>query len=76
MQREVPVFPLGGETIVFDRAGNRQVMRIQGVVVLPIGAEVELPNRDMNATVVGVRLLVGTPTHPVQVCLDVQLPTP
>ena len=75
MEREEPVFPLGGETIVHDRARNRLVMRIRGVVLLPIGAEVELTNPNVNATVVGVRLLAGTSTRPVHVCLDVEVPT-
>lgn len=61
-------------TVVFDRARNEQVMRIKGVVVLPVGAEVELTDPHVSAIVTGVRLLAGNKTTPVAVCLDVQVP--
>ena len=70
----IPTHQLGGMTIVHDRQRNVQVMRIQGVVVLPIGAEVELTDPNLSAEVVGVRLLAGTADTPAHVCLDVKVP--
>ncbi len=70
----VPEPHLGDMTIVHDRERNLQVMRIQGVVVLPVGAEVELSNPNVNAIVTGVRLLAGADEDPVHVCLDVRVP--
>ena len=69
-----PTPQLGGFTVVHDRNRNRQVMRIRGVVVLPVGAEVELTEPNVNAVVEGVRLLAGSNTLPVHVCLDVKVP--
>ncbi len=65
---------LGGQTIVMYRVRNKQVMRIQGVVVLPVGAEVDLIDPHVNARVIGVRLLAGDNQTPVDVCLDVEVP--
>ncbi|MBW3634501.1 MAG: hypothetical protein KY456_15900, partial [Chloroflexi bacterium] len=62
------------ETFVHDRARNLPVMRIQGVVSLPIGAEIELYSPNVSATVVGVRLLAGSDHVPVALCLDVDVP--
>ena len=72
--RESREYSLGDYTVVYDRERNRQVMRLRGVVVLPIGAEVELTNPNVDAKVVGVRLLAGSRTGPVHVCLDVSVP--
>ncbi|HZH74532.1 MAG TPA: hypothetical protein VEY88_00780 [Archangium sp.] len=69
-----PTFGLEGRTLVFDRERNMQVMRIDGVVVLPIGAEIELTQPNVNARVTGVRLLAGGPGTPTAVCLDVEVP--
>ncbi len=66
---EKPV--LDGVTVIHDRAGNRQVMTAQGVVVLPVGSEVELMNPNVNAKVIGIRLLAG---NTATVCLDVEVP--
>jgi hypothetical protein len=74
LEYHAPVHELRPETFVHDRARNEQVMRIQGVVVLPIGAEIELVNPNVSATVVGVRLLAGSDHVPVAVCLDVDVP--
>ncbi len=74
LEYHAPVHELRPETFVHDRARNEQVMRIQGVVVLPIGAEIELVNPHVSATVVGVRLLAGSANVPVAVCLDVDVP--
>jgi hypothetical protein len=74
LEYHAPVYALRPETFVHDRARNEQVMRIQGVVVRPIGAEIELVNPNVSATVVGVRLLAGSDHVPVAVCLDVDVP--
>src|SRR5829696_3866192 len=74
VEYHAPVHELRPETFVYDRARNRQIMRIQGIVPLPIGAEIELYNPDVSATVVGVRLLTGSEHVPVAVCLDVDVP--
>ena len=74
VEYHAPVHELRPETFVHDRARNRQIMRIQGVVPLPIGAEIELYNPNVKATVVGVRLLAGSAHVPVVVCLDVEVP--
>jgi hypothetical protein len=66
-----PVVALGPRTLVHDRTSNRQVMWIAGVVVLPIGAQVELGEPNENVTVVGVRWLAGDPGV---VCIDVEVP--
>ncbi len=62
LEYHAPVHQLRPETFVHDRTRNEQIMRIQGVVVLPIGAEIELVNPHVSATVVGVRLLLGAST--------------
>src|SRR5215217_4056512 len=74
VEYHAPVHELRPETFVHDRARNRQIMRIQGVVPLPIGAEIELYNPNVKATVVGVRLLAGSAHVPVVICLDVDVP--
>jgi hypothetical protein len=68
------IVDLDGHTIVFDRQRGLQVMRIKGLVVLPIGAEVELVDPNVNAVVKGVRLLAAAGTSPACVCLDVEVP--
>ncbi len=73
-QYVIPELQLSAVTIVHDRARNRQVMRIQGVVVLPVGAEIELTDPNLTATVTGIRLLAGDSFTPAQVCLDVEVP--
>ena len=74
VEYHAPVHELRPETFVHDRVRNRQIMRIQGVVPLPIGAEIELYDPNVRATVVGVRLLAGSAHVPVVVCLDVDVP--
>ena len=74
VEYHAPVHELRPETFVYDRARNRQIMRIQGVVLLPIGAQIELVSPNVHATVVGVRLLAGSEHVPVVVCLDVDVP--
>ena len=74
VEYHAPVHELRPETFVHDRARNRQIMGIQGVVPLPIGAEIELYDPNVRATVVGVRLLAGSAHVPVVVCLDVEVP--
>jgi hypothetical protein len=74
VEYHAPVHELRPETFVHDRARNQQIMRIQGVVSLPIGAEIELYDPNIKATVVGVRLLAGSEQVPVTICLDVDVP--
>jgi hypothetical protein len=79
-EHHVPAMTFASETLVFDRKRNMQVLRLDGAVFLPIGAEVELTHPNVNATVVGVRLLaglegVGDDALPMKVCLDVDVPT-
>jgi hypothetical protein len=73
-QYVIPQVGLGGETIVHDKARNQMVMRLQGVVVLPVGATIELPESPESAEVVRVRLLSPSDNHPAHVCLDVKVP--
>lgn len=61
-------------TVIHDRVSNRQVMRIRGVVALPVGAEIELTDPNVSAEVTGVRLLAGTDSFPAAICLDVKVP--
>ena len=70
----VPELQLGAVTIVHDRARDRQVMRIQGTVVLPVGSEIELTDPNLTATVTGIRLLAGDAFTAAYVCLDVEVP--
>src|SRR3954454_24572359 len=51
VEYHAPVHELRPETFVYDRARNRQIMRIQGVVPLPIGAVIELVTPNVCATV-------------------------
>ena len=62
---------LDSRTLVFDRARNQPVLWLQGVLVLPVGALIELTDPDAQAYVVGVRLLAG---KPMTLCLDVEVP--
>jgi hypothetical protein len=61
-------------TYIHDRTAGKAIMMIEGVVVLPVGADIELTNPNVTAKVVGVRLLTGNETTPVSVCLDVDVP--
>ncbi|MGI8914782.1 MAG: hypothetical protein ACR2JY_13545 [Chloroflexota bacterium] len=63
---------LGRATLIYDRARGRPLLHLRGVVVLPVGATVELAGGG-TATVVGVRLLAGA-GDPAQLYLDVQVP--
>ena len=70
----VPRIELDPYTMVVDRARQEVVMRIEGVVVLPVGSIVELTDPNVDATVVAVRLLAGNERIPMRVCLDVEVP--
>ena len=73
--REIPILALATRTLIFDNKTSQQILWIDGVVVLPIGATVELTKPNLPATVVGVRLLAGLPGGPpAMVCLDVNVP--
>lgn len=58
-------------TVIHDLTGNRQVALLDGVVVLPVGSEIELTKPNVNVVVERVRFLAGPRAT---VCLDVRLP--
>ncbi len=58
MSEQTPLRALSGETVVYDRERDRPVLRLGGMVVLPVGATVDLPSSHA-AVVVGVRLRSG-----------------
>lgn len=66
-----PTFAVREDTLIFDLARNAEVIRLNRRLVLPVGTEIELTEPNVNATVVGVRLLAGDPAL---VCLDVKVP--
>jgi hypothetical protein len=63
------------ETIVLDRDGV-EVLRIKGVVPLPIGATVQLGTSEVDVKVIGVRLLCPPEGQPAVLCLEVDVPPP
>jgi len=71
-QLEIPTLPVDNRTLLFDVNSHQQVMWLEGVVNLPVGAVVELAYPNEDATVVGVRLLAG-PTSAL-LCLDLDVP--
>lgn len=74
MDNDTPTRILG-QTLVNDLKNSRQLLWIDGVLVLPVGAEIELLNPNVSAKVVRVRLLApALPQNTVRVCLDVEVP--
>jgi hypothetical protein len=72
---EIPVVGLEPRTLVFDRARQREVMWIQGLVPLPVGTEVELLDPNVSARVISIRLLGSVPNiTPSVLCLDCEVP--
>ena len=69
-----PRIELDPFTIVMDRARQEVVMRIEGVVILPVGSIIELTEPNVDATVIAVRLLAANERIPTRVCLDVEVP--
>ena len=69
---DAPTLPLFPRTLLFDRVRNMQVGWIEGIVPLPIGAEVELINPNVTAFVVGVRLSNGP--HDAALTYDLKVP--
>jgi hypothetical protein len=63
------------ETIVLDREGA-EVLRIKGVVPLPIGATVQLSTSKVDVQVIGVHMLCAPEGHPAVLCLEVEVPPP
>ena len=59
------------ETIVLDRDGV-EVLRIKGVVPLPIGATVQLSTSNVDVKVIGVRLICAPEGQPAVLCLEVE----
>ena len=74
--RKIEERKLANQTVVHDLNGNRAIMMINGVVVLPIGAEIQLTHPHISVTVESVRLLAGSLTDldEVVVCLEVRVP--
>ena len=69
------ITPVAQYTVVHDLDENRVLMKIAGVVPLPVGAEIELLSPNINVTVMRVRLLAGMGEgQPATVCLDVRRP--
>ncbi len=73
-QYVVPTLRLAPYTLIFDRERQRQVMRVRGLLPLPVGAEIELLDPNVSATVIHVRLLAGDSDIPPSLCLDVSVP--
>ena len=68
----LPEYALGSRTVIHDKDENIAVMRINGIVVMPVGTRIELVKPDRDVYVVGVRLLAPDPEDgAVYVCLDV-----
>lgn len=61
-------------TVVFDVKTNNVVLKIEGVVILPLDSIIELTQPNVNAKVVGHRLLPGSDKHPCTIRLDVEVP--
>lgn len=71
--RETPkLVGLEKQTVVFDLETNGPILRLDGILVLPVGSVIELPDPYSYARVESVRLLTpGGPAMPgMQVCLD------
>lgn len=69
---DTPLFSLAPHTVVFDRKLQVVIMRLHGVVTLPIGADIELVETKSYARVTGVRLLASVGDAPATLCLDVE----
>jgi hypothetical protein len=64
------------ETIVLDRDGV-EVLRIKGVVPLPIGTTIQLSTSKVeDVKVIGVRLVCAPEGQPAVLCLEVEAPPP
>ena len=74
--RKIERRKLANQTVVQDRKNNRPIMIIEGVVVLPIGAAINLINPNVDAIVVSVRLLPQSENSLIEVavCLEVEVP--
>lgn len=74
MDNDAPTRILG-QTLVNDVKRDKQVLWIEGVLVLPVGSVIELGDPLRSAKVVRVRLLApALPQNTVRVCLDVEVP--
>jgi len=73
---EVPHAKAPDRTLVMDAGSHRQLLWIDGVVILPVGARIELADPKADAVVIGIRLWgAGGGSHPLLV-LDVMLVQP
>lgn len=69
---DTPLVSLAPHTVVFDRRLQVVIMRLHGIVTLPIGSEIELVETASWARVIGVRLLASVGDAPATLCLDVE----
>ena len=69
---ESPIVSLAPQTLVYSRTHKVEVMRLHGVVTLPIGAEIEMLEPKGSLRVTGVRLLASVGDAPAMLCLDVE----
>ena len=71
----IPSVGIEKYTVIFNLSSNKPLLRIDGVLVLPVGSEIELPvPQSKNLRVERVRLLTpASPSEGVAVCLDVRL---
>ena len=68
--------PLEGRTCVMDRVTQDELLWVDGVAVLPVGAVVQLGNPNRNATVTGIRLWAGPERATVFLDVDVEVVGP
>ena len=59
---QAPQVGLAARTLVYDKLRSSQVMWLDGLVVPPVGATVELTDPNADATVVSIRLVAGDQT--------------
>jgi hypothetical protein len=69
-----PRLPLDGRTLIMDAVTQHQVMWIDGVVSLPVGAVIQLGPPNVDAPVVAVRLQAGKNTRSALLVLEVEVP--
>ncbi len=67
-----PLVSLAPHTVVYDHKLKVVIMRLHGVVTLPIGAQIELVETKSYARVTGLRLLASVGDAPATLCLDVE----
>ena len=66
---------LDPRTLIFDHKTDQQVMWIDGILPLPVGATIHLTHSTVDAVVVAIRLLPGSDQTAVTLCLHVAVPS-